>query len=161
LAAALIAVWLLLGGGEPSGDRATDRRALMQVVVAIVFVGASNLFYKVGLRAAALPETLLVAQAAAFNTCALVYALVVDRALRPLQYNWRYPAMAAAVLLVAFVFLLRSLVLGEASIYVPVAQMGFVVTAAVGILLLGEAFTARKAAGLAAAVAALALLAAS
>ncbi len=42
---------------------------------------------------------------------------------------------------------------------VPIAQMGFVVTAALGILVLREPLTARKAAGLAAALAALAVLA--
>src|SRR5262249_47482394 len=162
LALALLAVWLLLGGGaQPSNDRATDPAALTQVLIAVVVVGASNLFYKVGLRAGALLETLLVTQAAAFNVCALAYTLIADRALRPLQYHWRYPALAAAVLMVAFVFLLRSLVAGEASIYVPVAQMGFVVTAAVGILALGEALTARKGAGLVVALVALAALAAS
>jgi uncharacterized membrane protein len=159
LLAALVAVWLLLG--EPSKDRVTDRRALTQVLIAFVLVGASNLFYKVGLRAGALPETLLVAQAAAFNACALGFALVVDGGLSPLRYNWRYPALAAAVLAVAFVLLLHSLAVGEASIYVPVAQMGFVVTAAVGILVLGEALTARKLMGLGVAVGALVLLAAS
>jgi uncharacterized membrane protein len=156
---ALLAVWLLLGG--PASDRPTDRTALMQVAITVVTVGASNLFYKIGLRAGALPETLLVAQAAAFNVCALTYTLSADRVLTPLDYVWRYPALAAAVLLLAFMLLLHSLVVGEASVFVPVAQMGFVVTAAIGILALGEPFTARKAGGLAAALGALALLAAS
>jgi drug/metabolite transporter (DMT)-like permease len=159
LLAALVAVWLLLGA--PSKHRVTDRRALTQVLIAFVLVGASNLFYKVGLRAGALPETLLVAQAAAFNACALTFALVVDRGLSPLQYNWRTPALAAVVLVIAFVLLLHSLTVGEASIYVPVAQMGFVVTAAIGIVVWGEALTARKLVGLGVAVGALVLLAAS
>jgi len=162
LLAALVAVWLLLGGGaDRSKERKTDRRALAQVAIAIATVGASNLFYKIGLRGGALPETLLVAQAAAFNLSALAYTLAADRALYPLRYAWRYPALAAAALLTAFLFMLRSLAVGEASIYVPVAQMGFVITAVVGILLLGEALTARKIAGLTAALAALALFAAS
>jgi multidrug transporter EmrE-like cation transporter len=44
-------------------------------------------------------------------------------------------------------------------VLVPISQMGFVVTAAVGVLLLGEPMTARKGAGLALALAALACLA--
>ena len=159
LLAVLVAVWLLLGA--PSKHRVTDRLAFTQVLIAFVLVGASNLFYKIGLRAGALPESLLVAQAAAFNACALTFALVVDRGLSPLTYNWRTPALAAVVLVVAFVLLLHSLAVGEASVYVPVAQMGFVVTAAIGILVFGEALTARKLAGLGVAVAALVLLAAS
>jgi multidrug transporter EmrE-like cation transporter len=42
---------------------------------------------------------------------------------------------------------------------VPIAQMGFVVTALLGFLFLREPFTARKGAGLVAALAALASLA--
>jgi multidrug transporter EmrE-like cation transporter len=44
---------------------------------------------------------------------------------------------------------------------VPIAQMGFVVTALLGFLALGEPFTARKGVGIAAALAALASLALS
>ena len=59
----------------------------------------------------------------------------------------------------AFIFLAKGLERGEASVVVLVAQMGFVVTAFLGFLLLREPFTLRKGAGLAAALAALASLA--
>jgi uncharacterized membrane protein len=48
---------------------------------------------------------------------------------------------------------------GQASIAVPIAQMGFVVMATLGFAFLGERFTARKGAGIVAALAALASLA--
>jgi drug/metabolite transporter (DMT)-like permease len=48
---------------------------------------------------------------------------------------------------------------GEASVAVPIAQMGFVVTALLGFFFLRERFSARKGAGIAAALAALACLA--
>jgi multidrug transporter EmrE-like cation transporter len=44
-------------------------------------------------------------------------------------------------------------------VLVPIAQMGLVVSAALGILVLNEPMTARKATGLVAALAALAVLA--
>ena len=47
----------------------------------------------------------------------------------------------------------------EASVVVPIAQMGFVVTALLGFLFLREPFSARKGAGITAALAALASLA--
>lgn len=50
----------------------------------------------------------------------------------------------------------ESLASGDASVMVPIAQKGFTVTAVLGFVLLGEPFTARKGAGLAAALAALA-----
>jgi uncharacterized membrane protein len=50
---------------------------------------------------------------------------------------------------------------GEASVVVPIAQMGFVVTALLGFVLLREPLTARKGAGLVMASLALASLALS
>ena len=50
---------------------------------------------------------------------------------------------------------------GQASVLVPIAQMGFIVAALLGIFVLGERVTLRKAAGLAAALAALTALATS
>jgi len=55
--------------------------------------------------------------------------------------------------------LFESLARGEASVLVPISQMGFVVTAVIGVAFLGEPLTARKSAGLAFAVGALACLA--
>jgi uncharacterized membrane protein len=69
--------------------------------------------------------------------------------------------MAAVVLLGATILLLRSVAGGEASVLVPITQMGFIVAAVLGIFALGERVTVRKALGLAAALAALAVLAAS
>ena len=78
-------------------------------------------------------------------------------------YNlWEAPdnvSMAAVALALASVAMVESMARGEASIAVPIAQMGFVVTALLGFLFLREAFTARKGAGIAAALAALACLA--
>ena len=72
---------------------------------------------------------------------------------------WSHAPVAAVLLVVAFTFLAKGLEGGEASVVVPVAQMGFVVTALLGFFFLREPFTARKCAGLAAALAALASLA--
>ncbi|HMA87434.1 MAG TPA: hypothetical protein VKP89_01670, partial [Burkholderiales bacterium] len=55
--------------------------------------------------------------------------------------------------------MVESLARADASVVVPVAQMGFVVTSLVGFLFLREPFSARKDAGLLAAIAALASLA--
>jgi drug/metabolite transporter (DMT)-like permease len=63
------------------------------------------------------------------------------------------------LLVTAFILLAKGLQAGEVSVIVPIAQMGFVVTALLGFVLLREPFTPRKGAGLAAAVAALASLA--
>jgi uncharacterized membrane protein len=163
LALALAATWLLVGAGA-SADRTggeARRRSLGEVAVATLAFGASNFFHTVGLRHGAVPETLAVAQAMLFMPLATTVVYVADRKLEPPAATFRYSAMAALLLLGATIFLLRSVAGGEASVLVPITQMGFIVAALLGIFVLRERVTARKAIGLVAALAALAVLAAS
>lgn len=158
LGLALGAVWLLLG--QPTG--ATERPSvgsLVRVLVATAALAFANLFYKVGLIKGATPETLLSAQAWVFCSLATLFVWVVDRRLEILPHVWRYSAPAAVLIVCGFVLLLHGLQSGPASVLVPVAQLGFVVTALFGIVFLGENATARKQAGLAVAAAALTVLA--
>jgi len=158
---ALAAGWLLLGTPRGGGDRPQmTRRALVEVLVATLATGAANFCHKLGLVAGAAPETLLAAQAVVFT--ALITALtwrMTGRVAPPAGFA-RHSGPAALVLLAAFLFLLHGMRHGEASVVVPVAQMGFVPAAVLGIVLFGEGWSARKLAGLAAATAALLLLAA-
>jgi uncharacterized membrane protein len=48
--------------------------------------------------------------------------------------------VSAVLLVVAFTFLVKGLERGEASVVVPIAQMGFVVTAMIGAALAGVAY---------------------
>jgi transporter family protein len=75
--------------------------------------------------------------------------------------TFKYGAAAALLLLSATILLLRAVAAGQASVLVPIAQMGFIVAALLGIIVLRERFTIRKATGLALALGALATLAAS
>lgn len=159
LVLALLAVWLLLGGETPT-FRAT-RSSLVQVLFATVALGIANFIYKLGVLDGATPATLLVAQAGVFISLATGFGLVIDRGIKPPMAAWPHAAMAAVLLVLAFLLLLESLSRGEASVLVPVAQMGFVITAVLGIMFLRESFTPRKGAGLVVAVAALACLARS
>jgi len=127
--------------------------------LATVAVGVANLIYKIGLSAGATPAALLVVQAALVVSVSTSMVGVLDRAIRPSRSTWAYAPLAALLLVAAFVLLLEGLARGEASVLVPVAQMGFVVTAVVGFLFMKERFTPRKGAGLLVALAALASLA--
>jgi drug/metabolite transporter (DMT)-like permease len=165
IALALAAVWLLLGA-PAAGDAADDvvgrresRSSLARVLVATVSVGAGNFIYSFGLRAGATPASLIVAQAAVVVTLATVFAGAVDRGIRPSRAVLRYAPRAAIVLAFAFACMVEGMARAQASVVVPIAQMGFVVTALLGFLFLREPFTARKGAGLAIALAALASLA--
>jgi len=163
LALALLATWLLLGvsaGASLVPDDAR-RRSLMLVALATLAFGTSNFFHTMGLRHGAVPETLAVAQAALFMPLATVVVYVADRKLRLPLVTFKYSAPAAIVLLGATISLLRSVAGGQASVLVPIAQMGFVVAALLGILILRERVTIRKVIGLVTALAALAALAGS
>jgi uncharacterized membrane protein len=158
---ALIAVWLLLGALDRgySLTHKVTQRSLIQVSIATVAFGASNFFHKMGVEQGILPETMVAMQAAAFCPLATLFAWWAEGQLPPPVSTWRHALPSAIVLLFATLFLLHSLALGPASVLVPIAQMGFVVPAALGIAVLGEQLTLRKVAGLAAAVAALGALA--
>jgi drug/metabolite transporter (DMT)-like permease len=161
LALALLATWLLLGTGADRAAGKERRRSFVKVGVATLAFGASNFFHTVGLRHGALPETLAVAQAALFMPLATVVVYIADRELRPPPATFKYAVAAAIVLLAATILLLRGVAGGQASVLVPIAQMGFIVAALLGIFVLHEPVTLRKAVGLVAALAALAVLAAS
>jgi drug/metabolite transporter (DMT)-like permease len=163
LALALLATWLLMGAGAIADRTSNDarRRSLVQVAVATLAFGASNFFHTVGLRHGAVPETLAVAQAALFMPLATVVVYFADRNLRLPPVTFKYGAAAAVALLGATIFLLRGVAGGQASVLVPIAQMGFIVAALLGIFILREPVTVRKAIGLVSALAALAVLAGS
>jgi len=160
LALALIATWLLVGGGDGAGKE-TQTRSLIQVVFATLTFGASNFFHTVGLRHGAIPETLVVAQAATFMPLATAVVYVSQRELRPPPVTFKYSIVASILLLSATILMLRGIAAGQASVLVPVAQMGFLIAALLGIALLREPITLRKVIGLASALGALAVLIAS
>jgi drug/metabolite transporter (DMT)-like permease len=161
LAFTLAAVCLLLAAPEGGRGRAAPegRASLARVLLATVAVGIASFTYKLGLLEGAVPIALVVAQGAVAVTLATAFAAHVDRGVRPSRAALRHAPVAAVLLVCAFVFLAKGLQGGEASVIVPIAQMGFVVTALLGFFLLGEPFTLRKGAGLIAAIAALASLA--
>jgi len=160
LGLALAAVWLLLGaeaGALPAAGAA--RLALLQAVIAMAAMGVANFFYKIGAMTGGSPASFIAGQAATFLPLATGFAWRADRGLRTSRAAWVHAGTAAALFLIALVLLFESLERGEASVLVPITQMGFVVTAAFGITFLREPFTLRKGAGLAFALAALACLA--
>jgi uncharacterized membrane protein len=159
LVLALGATWLLLGARAAGEWAHEDRAALLRVVFATLCFGLANFLHAVGLRRGVVPETMLVAQAIVFMPLTNLAVLVADGKLAAPKAAWGYGVLMSVVLLGAFVCLLHGVALGQASVVVPIAQMGFVVTALLGVFLLGEPVTARKLLGLGLAVAALVALA--
>jgi uncharacterized membrane protein len=157
----VLAVWLLVGAqsGRSGGGRDESGSSLVRVLFATVVVGILSFTYKLGMRAGATPVGLVVTQGLFAISVATGFAVYVDRGIRPSRAAWKYAPMAAVLLVMAFIFLAKGLKTGEASVVVPIAQMGFVVSALLGFLFLREPFTVRKGAGLALALASLVCLA--
>jgi uncharacterized membrane protein len=156
---ALAATWLLLGAAD--AKRRSGSASIMQVLLATILFGTSNFFHTIGLRHGVPPETMTAAQAIVFMPLATAVVFVVDRKLPPPAGAFKFGAPAALILLVATLALLRGIAAGQASVLVPIAQMGFIVAAVLGIVALREPVTLPKAAGLASALAALGALALS
>ncbi len=154
---ALAAVWLLLSGPTPQrvADRRDARSSLVRVLIATASVGIGNVVYKYGLRSGATPASLIAAQASVVVMLSSTFAFAVDRRIAPGRPALRHAPWSGVLLALGFICMVESLARGEASTMVPIAQMGLAVTAVLGFLLLGEQFTARKGAGLLAALGAL------
>ena len=157
-ALALTAVWLLLGRAGGQAVLPPPRQALGLALIAMAAMGVANFLYKVGALTGAAPATFIAGQASVFLPLATAFSWITDRGMRAPRHLWPPAAGAALSFLIALVLLFRSLELGEASVLVPITQMGFLVTAIFGTLVLKEPLTARKAAGLGCALAALAAL---
>jgi len=160
LAAALLAVWLILAEPTTATVR-SSAGSLARVLIATAAMGLANFFSKVGLQDGALPETMVSAQAWVFCSLATLFNWWPERRLRIPSDAWVYPTLAAATSVVSFLLLLHGLMLGPASVLVPVAQMGFVFTSLFGVVQFKETLTLRKITGLLVGVAALALFSVS
>ena len=159
LAAAPLAAWLLLGGA-PAGQRISGA-SLLQVGIATAALGVAGFFYKMGLLHGARPEIVVAAQAAVFMPTATLFSTLREGRVWPSPLTLRYGPAAGLGLVIAFLLMIQALTEGQASVMVPIAQMGFVATAIFGFVFLGERFDGRKAAGLAIAAAAMVCLALS
>lgn len=157
---ALAAAWLLLGGPPETKEKPRENlSSLVRVLVATVAVGIGNFIYTLGLRAGATPASIILAQAAVVVSLSTIFVRLVDGRIRLSRPVLRHAPRASVVLALAFAFMVEAMARGQASVAVPIAQMGFVVTALLGFVFLREGFTARKGAGILAALAALASLA--
>jgi transporter family protein len=173
LGCALVAVWLLLGGarapvpgtgnaraetgnGTSTQSRPGTRASLERVLVATLSIAVANLIYKVGLMQGSTPVPMLLAQAAVVMTASSAFTLRIEGRIYFTHSAFAHACVTALLLSAGFIFLFEGLARGEASRLVPIAQMGFVVTALVGFVFLREPYNARKGLGLAFALAALA-----
>jgi uncharacterized membrane protein len=161
LVSALLSAWLLVGGAVNAGAMSTPglRNSLLLALVATLALGAANFCHKIGLMHGVAPATALVGQVWAFAPLTVIAAFAIDRKIAIPAKTLKLGFTAAVILLVGLIAFLLGLSAGEASVVAPIAQMGFIVTAGLGVTILGEPLTGRKIFGLGTAVLALAAFA--
>ncbi|MCC7105066.1 MAG: DMT family transporter [Chloroflexi bacterium] len=147
---------LVLAGGESARSHRLDRQGLGLLLLATVFFGLFQACYKGGMLAGAPPYTFLTVQAATFLVLAAAASYREDR-LHPTWAAVLHAPICGALLTAGYGLLLLSLQQGDATISIPIAQLSFVVTSLLAVLVLGEQMTGRKVAGTLAAVLAIAL----
>ena len=159
LALAPIAIWLLAGASGGAAERRASAESLVQVLIATLGVGIANFVYKISMGGGSTPAAMLVVQAVVAVSLATSMAIRNDGLARPSSTTIRHALVAAVLLAVAFVFLLEGLARGEASVIVPIAQLGLIVSSLLGIFVMREAATGRKLVGILFAIGALVALA--
>jgi uncharacterized membrane protein len=122
----VVAVWLLLAvpNAGTGSARRESRSSLVRVLMATLAVGVLSFTYKVALLNGATPIALVVTQGLIAVTLSTAFATYVDRRIHPSRAAWTHAPVAAVLLVIAFIFLAQGLKTGEASVVVPVAQMG-------------------------------------
>ena len=108
-------------------------------------MGIANFLYKVGAATGGNPATFIAGQAIVFMPLATAFAWKMEGGIRPPRHAWRYGATTAALFLVALVMMFgKPSPAARRSVLVPITQMGFVVTAAVGVIFLREPFLSAR-----------------
>lgn len=159
LALAPIAVWLLAGAAGGATERRASAESLVRVLYATLGVGIANFVYKISMAAGSTPAGMLAVQAVIAVTLASFMAYREDRFAKPSRITVRHALVAAVLLAGAFVLLLEALARGEASVIVPIAQLGLIVSSLLGMFVMHEATTGRKLVGILFAIGALVALA--
>lgn len=124
---------VLLGGAGARAvrrERAAPVGALALALAAMVALGLVAFLYKIAALHGATAPAFIVSQFCAFTLVALGHSLWWERRLRLDRAVWTHAPFAGVLLSTGLIVLILALERGEASVAVPIAQMSFVVTAA-------------------------------
>jgi len=139
-----LAVCAIIAGGARVTAAARHRRELAMAIGAMLCFGFIGLFYKLGLRSGATPTAMVVAQSLGTFALALPFAIWRrDRLPRRGVQLW-LPLICGVLLSASYVALSIAFTHGEAVVVAPIAQLSFVLTGVLAVLLLKEHLTPRK-----------------
>lgn len=161
--AAVVSVFLFFAPKEEEdGSRRRDHiLGLGLVVVASLLRAGMGLAYKRGLTLGADQHLMLTWNAVLWLIVGGIYALAVERGTRLSFKTGLYGVVSGALICGIVYFMAAGLKRGDASVVLPVAQLSFVGSALLGVLLLRESMARRKGAGLVLAVLCVLLMAAT
>ena len=158
IALGLLAVLLLYHHDDSKTEPRLVRLGLVIIVLGSALRALFGVISKAGLNEGASPDVLILLSAACWIVSGLGYALIVERRFMVTPAKFRYALTSGVLVYVVAKTLVTALTLGEASIVVPIANMGFVVALLIAVALQMERLDSRKMAAMLFAVGAITLL---
>jgi len=133
---------------EPGGDR--DGRNLnaavpfLALILAAVLRATMGLIYKLAMDAGTARSEFLAINGLCWLAGGTVLGLVLGEPLAPTRRGWGYAVLAGLIVCGDVLFLALAVKFGQASVVVPVSQLGFALTTVLGCMFLAEKLTARR-----------------
>ena len=158
IALGVLAVLLLYRHDDSKTEPRLVRLSLVIIVIGSALRALFGVISKAGLNEGASPDVLILLSAACWIVSGLGYALIVERRFMVTPAKIRYALTSGMLVYVVAKTLVTALTLGEASIVVPIANMGFVVALLIAVALQMERLDSRKMAAMLFAVGAITLL---
>ena len=153
VAAACLAVILFLP--RDASIRRQETAALLMMIAASLIRAAMGLSYRYGFQHGADQNMVVVFNSFFWIGGGVLYAWTRERRTMreqsgqtPLRKLWGYGLLSGALVAGIVLTMAASLALGKASVVLPIAQMSFLLTGVLGVLILKEQVTVRKVAAL-------------
>lgn len=155
---AALAVMAVGSGTRRSG---TDPPSFWLAVAAMTIFGCMGLFYKLAINQGAAPAAMTLMQSVGVFCVAVPFAIQQRQPLPRRGVPLWLPFVCGVLTACSYVALAVAMKHGEAVVVAPIAQLSFVLTGVLAMVLLKEHLTVRKAVGVGLAIAAVLLFAAA
>ena len=149
---AVVAAFLLLSSLKPGAPKATDltktRNTIRTLTIATLLMGVTGFIYKLAATAGGNSMSIVNGQVAVFFPLAFITCYYREKRIVIAWKSIHLGCAAALFLFSGLYLLLEALKFGPASTIVPISQMGFVITAILGVFIFKEKVSAQKILGL-------------
>lgn len=134
------------------------QEAVVLAVFSMVLIGLADFLRKRAMASGVEPASFMVIESSFVFLSAVAAVILLSGSLRVTGTTLSYAPICGFLILISMLSMLFALRMGEASVIVPIARLGFTVTFILAVLLTPEALTAQKILGILFAVAAVILL---